>query len=527
MKWVISFLFQLQIIQNLDLTRVRMDIMRRTIKHGRCFLICHSSLLCMLFFFTADVRADLSDFAGQYNSELEERAAIANQQVYNQLKAAGCSDVQSNPSDSCGGLAFIAWQNVRELVHTANELSGSGPTVYSLRSDLEGLGFALRWTAGEEFAAHGNLSNGFVGSQIDAVASRIAVIRFGATGFSLHPHSNSNILIAADMLGGETGGAAGGDQEYTWSPWGSFLNVNFSYGDGDPTEKEDAFESDGVEFVGGVDYRFDNQSVVGVLLGVQEQAIDFDSTLSIVEGDVEMNGVSLQPFFFYQGKPWYANVSVGYHAMSFDMDRRISYPSFNPDIESTNTIASSKVDADAMSVATSAGWPLVFKGRMRIEPGVSINWRNVRIDDYLEEDLNQKGFNFEVEEQDYHSIESALGVQVSYVFTPRYAVLMPYVDARYKVQHKDDPRIIRAYYYNAGEALSDRDAASFALPTNAPDSEYQVYTLGLSAVLQGASASSPTAAAQGGISGFMNYKKWVGLDFYSLYQISAGVRYEF
>ena len=123
----------------------------------------------------------LNDLAGNFATQLEELSATSNQATYDQLLASGCSDTQFNATSSCGGRVFISWQSVRELVHTANELSNSGPTFFSLGLDLENLGFSLRWTAGEEFSTQGDMSSNFVGGQLSGLTSRVSAIRHGGS----------------------------------------------------------------------------------------------------------------------------------------------------------------------------------------------------------------------------------------------------------------------------------------------------------------------------------------------------------
>ena len=96
----------------------------------------------------------------QYANGVEQAAAVANQQVFNALDAScnpgGIFDTVPEPGAPPVGTGcenegrFIVYLNARELVHTANEIRGSGATIASLGQNLEGLGLALRWTAAEE-----------------------------------------------------------------------------------------------------------------------------------------------------------------------------------------------------------------------------------------------------------------------------------------------------------------------------------------------------------------------------------------
>lgn len=99
--------------------------------------------------------ADITDLFGEFANELEESAAQATLLTYTRLvETEGCSDDmfidpgtdpdrQGEPS-ACTGQIYLLFSNVREIIHTANEITGDGPTAFSLGTDLEGLGFALR-----------------------------------------------------------------------------------------------------------------------------------------------------------------------------------------------------------------------------------------------------------------------------------------------------------------------------------------------------------------------------------------------
>lgn len=479
--------------------------------------------------------AGLSEFEGLFSTELEERAARANQATYNQLLETGCDDGQRNPTVACGGLTFLTWQSVRELVHTANELENllnantttAGPTEFSLGSDLAGLGFALRWTAGEEFSAQGSLSESFVGGQLSGLSSRVSALRHGGSGFAFNEQAQPGVLIAAEHLAGQRGGGAGTEDQPAWSPWGSFLNVSYLYGDRDPTVRENAFDFDGIGLNGGIDYRINANNVVGLMLGYRQEQVDFDSSQSIVDGQIEMDGYSTQLFYLHQADRWYASASYGFQWMEFDTDRSIRYPSFNPDVESTNTVARSDTKASAHSGSVTLGYSLLAPGQVGLEPFMAIDYRQTTVDGYTENDINNEGFAFIVDDQDIDSLETGIGLKTHYVLAWSVGVFIPEITLQHRVQLEDDAREIRAYYLNTSEVLTDINAATFTLPTDNPDSSYQMYSFGVSAVLRGASAKDLQSSATGGASGYLRFTLFDNIEHYSQYQIAGGLRYEF
>lgn len=481
----------------------------------------------LVTFSATPAQADLTDFTGLFQSELEERAALSNQTVYNELKAQGCSDTERTSDEFCTGTTFIVWKNVRELVHTANELTGNGPTQYSLDTDLEGLGFALRWTAGEEFATQESMTDSFTGGQLSNLATRITAVRSGARGFTLNGISTGNHeqLALAHTQTGLNAGDKTDSADAAWSRWGGFLNGSYSYGDESPTQRENAYDFDGREISAGLDYRINTQWVVGGLVGYQDQEIDFDSSQSIVDGGVLMDGWSLTPFVLYQLDEWYATASAGLQSVEFTTERSIRYPSLNPNVPSVNTVATSSNSARTFTASLSGGYSYRITDALTLEPSLAVNYQRTAIDAYTEQDIKDDGFNFIVDKQSIKSLETVFGVKMQYVFSTQYGVFMPFVDAQLFAQHETDERYINATYANAANVITD--SARFSLPTNTPDGDYKIYGLGVAAVLRGASQATLDAPASGGIQGFVQIRQVVDVGNFSQRIITGGLRYEF
>ena len=117
-----------------------------------------------------------------YNG-LEIAAAKANDAAYGILLADNCGTVPPGsgapPPATCSAPGQLQlFQRLRELEDTADGLLGRGETTYSLRLGAQALGFALRWTADEEYSAQGSLTNKFANSQLTTLAGRFSALRF-------------------------------------------------------------------------------------------------------------------------------------------------------------------------------------------------------------------------------------------------------------------------------------------------------------------------------------------------------------
>jgi hypothetical protein len=473
--------------------------------------------------------ADLTDptlMNTVYSSEIEKQAAIANQQVYDDLSAQGCNDTDASATANCSGATFFVWQNVRELVHTANDELGVGPTEYSLGGDTsETLPLALRWTAAEEFSTQGDLTESFVTNALTGLSNRVTALRSGVRGFNLAVNGYNNETLTNDLYGG----AAGDGNSEAWSPWGAFLNASHTWGNKGNSSREAAYDFDGASLNGGFDYRINSNWVAGVTLSYTNERLDFDSSKTpAVDGEVEMDAYSIIPFAFWQTDEWFILGSLGYQQAQFENTRDIKYPTANNNSEATNTTAISKNDSNSITATLGAGffWVPPEYPMFAFEPSIGINYRKTSIEEYTEKDIKNDGFNFEVEEQNIDSIEGVLGVKAQYTFTPGFAVLVPFIEAQRFVEHIDDEHTINATYANiADQGLNPN--ATFQLKTNNPEDDYMMYTVGLTAVLRGSRQVAADGSASGGLQAFASASAIKGIANYEQYILNGGLRYEF
>lgn len=490
-------------------------------------------ILPFLPFAASSARASLLDLQGQYANPVEESAATANQATYDALldsNGGPCSARARRESGDCSGNVFRVFKSTRELVQTANELTGTGPTEFSLGVDLSGLGTALRWTAGEEFSAHDSLSSEFISSQLSGLASRLSALRGGASGFFLAglPAGNANgLALAAPATAGMGASADSGSAGETYSPWGGFVTGNYGYGDKAATGNEDAFDFDGYEITAGLDYRFGEHWVAGALGGYTEREIDFEQVGNIVvDGGVESDGYSLMLFGLYYADTWYASAAAGYQDMGFDTDRAIKYPSLNPDVDSVNTRTLSSTSSTTWTASATLGYNFSPLPALGLEPYLKLEYADTRIDGFTERDVNNDGFELQVEDQDIPSLEGVAGARAQYTLTPSFGVITPFVSAEYHHQFEADPRRIDALYSGVRDRI-DAGSASFSVTTDALDEQYLVLSVGVSAVLRGGRQRVADGDIHGGLQGFISYRTIEGLQYYSHDIISAGLRYEF
>ncbi len=479
---------------------------------------------CMLQ--SGRVQADLTDprILDPLNS-LEEFAATANQSAFNLVTADPdgpngpltpiCDPDQRVAGGACTGNVFAVFENIRELVHTSNELVGSGQTTFSLGLDIEGLGFALRWTAAEELAAQGSSATEFSNSQLHSLASRISALRFGARGFRTVANKSKSDTAVAAAGSAPLGGGAAADTDSIAKRWGGFIDGSFGYGRKDDTtfanSFEDAFDYDGQEVTVGVDYRLTDSFVLGGIGGYSEKEVDFDSSSSIVDGAIESNGMSLIAYALWESERFFVSGSVGGQWLDHDLTRRIVYPSLNPLVASVDFTAESRSESTSLLATFGTGFDLRFGG-FSLGPYVKADYQDITIDGFSE--ATAGGFELTYGDQDIKSFDTAAGVRLQYVFLPKFGVLVPYLRGEYHKQLEDDPRPIDALYAGL-TSQTGSGATNFAIPTDERDDEYYIVSGGFSVVLKG------------GLQGFIQYQEVLELDTITDSVITGGFRTEF
>lgn len=467
------------------------------------------------------VRADFIDLLGTFSNNLEEKSAEAALRTYERLiEEQGCTDRSTGlDSTACVGRVFDVFDNVREIIHTGNEISGTGSTLFSLRTDQQELGSALRWLAAEEYAAQGDMASDFVSDQVAGLGSRLSALRFGARGFQFAQNGVWLPQGEYALQNGTHGGAAGSEDNY--SKLGGFLNVQGSIGSRDPSGRENAFDSDGTTLNTGLDYRLNNQWTLGAMLGYTTQQIDFDSSQSIVDGDIESSGFNFMPFVLYQSGNYYFSASLAYQQLDFDSRRAIRYPSNNINIASTNTETIAETQAKIVSAFAEMGYSYVWE-KFSVEPFFNIQSSSIVIDEFIEDDINDDAFDLVIKEQDFSTLNYSFGLKTQYTFTPRSGVFVPYLSVEHVAQTDTESRDVEAYHSGLGS-----DDTLYFIPTEELDDSYQTITVGMSSVLRGGRELRDGGTVGGDIQGFFNIKQITGLDGYDLMFYSLGLRYAF
>ncbi len=437
---------------------------------------------------------------------LEQRAAVINQATFNALDGL-CSGQQ--PA-ICTPDVFSVYKNVRELVQTAEEITTGQDLQYGLNLDEEGLGFALRWTSAEELLAQGSTAKDFASSQVSTLGNRISAIR-AVSRANLYARYRTSELMKYGYASNDGIPAGSTDSGANFSRFSTFFDVSNGFGrkadttfNGISTNgNEDAFDYNGYEYTLGADYRFSDSLVAGGLLGYTDRYVDFDSSKSIVDGDIKSNGFSLIGFAQWDQLHYYASASVGYQQLGFDTYRVISYPSLDPGIASVDTATAGSPDSKALLATANFGVPFQL-GPVGMDLYLGADYQKMKIDAFSEHEVDiaggsGSGFQYNVAGQNIKSLDATAGARLAYTWTPRFGVLVPYLRAEYHRQLETARAKLFLNFANLPDAAAEqvRNVVGAALLSDKPDDAYLSYSAGVSAVILG--SSRVNAAGRGAV----------------------------
>jgi len=437
------------------------------------------------------------------------------------LGSVGNTQLQQDTGDAvqftCGGFvasgadpkAIPLFETCRAMVQTAT----NGANSLGISDDE--LASGLQHVATEEFAASGQLGTEVGSNRINIGINRLVEVRRGAKGFSIAGLSpDSNILLAADSkrldsYSGERGGAAG-DSE-VWDKLGVFLTGNYSTGDRDRTRRTDSFDFDTYGTTLGLDYRFTENLILGAAISYNDLDSDFDKRSTVAGGGVNADSWGGFVYGTYYQDRFYIDGLAGYAKSDYDVKRRINIANNNPDVFDGNDIkASVKGTPDSDDYTASIGGGYHFgTGALSYGPYGRLTYLKVKVDDYKESGAGKYGLNLDVDGQDWKSVTSVLGGQISYASSQNYGVVMPQGRLAWVHEYEDDSTRMKATY------IDDPRKNTLRAITDDPDSDYFELGVGVSAVFKN------------GVQAFFNYDTVLGMDDFTIHMFTLGGRWEF
>jgi outer membrane lipase/esterase len=437
------------------------------------------------------------------------------------LGSVGNTKLQQDTGDAvqftCGG--FVAsgadakqiplFETCRAMVQTATDGENS------LGISDAALADGLQHIATEEFATSGQLGTEVGSNRINIGINRLVEVRRGAKGFNIAGLTpDSNALLAAntqwpDSYSGERGGAAGDNE--AWDKLGVFITGNYSTGDRDETSRTDSFDFDTYGTTIGMDYRFTENLILGAAVTYNNVSSDFDKRSTVPGGGVDADGWGGFVYGTYYQDRFYIDGLAGYAKSDYDVKRKISITNNNDLVFDGEDIkASVKGSPDSDDYIASIGGGYHFgQGALSYGPYGRLTYLKVEVDDYKESGAGEFGLNLDVDGQDWKSVTSVLGGQISYASSQNFGVVMPQGRLAWVHEYEDDSTKMKATY------IDDPRKNTLLAVTDDPDSDYFELGVGVSAVFKN------------GVQAFFNYDTVMGMDDFTIHMFTLGGRWEF
>ena len=419
------------------------------------------------------------------------------------LGSTGNTELQSATGDAvqtiCGRLAgargglggaALSDPNQEDLFRRCNELV---QTAVNAARDLglsdEELGDALQQVATEEIAATGSLATETNSAVLTGILSRLSALR---------------------------GGGAGGASMDLGGKLGAFFSTDLMFVDKDGTSREDAFEIDaGYKLTGGIDYKFSDSLVGGIALSYGSSEIEFDATSTVASGSsIDSDSIIASVFGTYYSGNVYVDGIFSYGWNEFDTERRIAYASGGtpaggsvPAGGPIDRTATADPDGESISASLGAGYTFT-RNALSYGPYGRITYSHQSVDEYTES--GAQGLNLRVLDQEYDSLTTTLGFQLSYASSQSFGVLTPYARGEWIHEFANDSQNLKSEYIHAPGAT-----VFLVNETDDPDRDYVGLAAGLSAVFKN------------GVQAFVQGETTLGLEDIDAYYISGGLRLEF
>lgn len=410
-----------------------------------------------------------------------------------------------------------------QMVVTAIDLNTPGPGRggFNIGLNNEQLAEAMQQLSGEEQVSKGRLATESSNGQFANIGMRLDAIRAGARATA------GGLSVA--MNGVPVSGGNAGDEG---TGWGWFLNGAVGNGDRDATQGEDEYEYDSFGATLGFDYMYDSGFVAGIAIGYSDYEVDFETTQSFVAGTdltstqsgggFDIDGYAISLYGIGDIGPISVDGLISYGQSDYDTERIIDYRSA-PGAQDTiivNRSMTGSTDSESLTIGLNAS--KVFDlGGVDLALSGGFSYLDLTVDGYTEKDraigmdtAAVSGLALQYDDQDVDSLQSAIGAQVSKVFSTGAGVILPYAKVEWRHEFENDADALKTRYA-AYDTDTPADNSDLIVISDDPDEDYFEVGIGVSAVF-----------AQN-IQAFIDYTTTVDLEDVDANLLTIGIRGSF
>jgi uncharacterized repeat protein (TIGR01451 family) len=362
---------------------------------------------------------------------------------------------------------------------------------------------ALRAIAPDEVLAQTMLLREIGATQFFNVDSRLNELRRGGGGFSLAglTVNQGQQSIPLALVGEALQSALGFGEDYgLTSPWGFFINGNFTSGEQDQNIDDGrvGVDYDSIGITAGVDYRLSPRAVVGGAIGYADLSSDLSGDSTLDAQSLLFTGYGS----YYLNDRLYVDSRLTYGSVDLDQSRKIQFQTGATAFDET---AIGQTDGTQLTLATSIGYHLNY-GAWSVTPNAGLRYISNDTDAFDETGADE--FNVGYAEQSFSTLQYGVGVQVARAVSLSSGVLMPQFDFSLNGENSDDPEA-------QARLLNGSSSQVFRLQEENLDSSYGTAGLGF-VYLMG-----------NGKQAFMYYRTTFGNDDLDRGTLNLGGRFEF
>ena len=380
-------------------------------------------------------------------------------------------------------------------------LSGNCDLLYfdALDGNKNNIKNLLRKLRPREAVQSARTSVEIIANQQSNIASRLSELRSGiANSFASIKLNVNGENLPLEALAYLSDGSNNVDQLV--SPWGFFLNGQFSNGDFNYVDATtEGYDFDSNNITAGVDYRISTNAVVGLAVG----SSNYDST-SDNNSTFESSSLTYSAYgSFNFNENFYVDLKASFGKPDFDQKRQVS---FTIGGNTTNETAFGTTQGSQRAFVISSGYQINMEG-WQLTPMVSAEYNKTSVDDFVE--TNAGSFNVGFRGQEYKTERYTAGFQANKAISKSNGILIPAFSYHFvhENQFSDNVVLMRVSGMPPGEF--------FEAPTNFNDSNYSTAHLGL------------TYVKSGGQQFYIRYSRVFGWEGFDRQSFNLGARFEF
>lgn len=269
-----------------------------------------------------------------------------------------------------------------------------------------------------------------------------------------------------------------------------FLNGAFADGDQDDTTYEVGYDLEGDNYTLGLDYRLNNEWLVGFAYGYSDNELTYNQHNDVSENQTD----HLIAYGSWYRDQFAVDLVFGYASGEFETTRHL------PD-----AVANGTTDTDMMYFSVSGNYDFSSNG-WTYGPVATLDYLDGDIDGF--EESGDSVWNAEFDSQKIESMILSMGAMVSHANSFNWGVVVPHAKAVWRNEFEDDRDLIVGRF-----VLSP--TTDFSITPDDPDSSWYQLSIGAAAVFTR------------GISAFIDYEEVLGYNDTNLSTITAGARLEF